>query len=66
MKAQNSMEEINFTPDKDLTELKNSVENVKIEIGKIIVGQENIIDILISAILADGHVLIEGVPGKHC
>ncbi len=63
MKAQNSMEEINFTPDKDLTELKNSVENVKIEIGKIIVGQENIIDILISAILADGHVLIEGVPG---
>jgi MoxR-like ATPase len=57
------MEKTNFEPRTDLTELKNSIENVKVEIGKIIVGQGHIIDMLIAAVLADGHVLIEGVPG---
>jgi len=57
------MEETNFTPRTDLLELKNSVEKVRAEIKKIIVGQEKIIDMMIAAVLADGHVLIEGVPG---
>jgi MoxR-like ATPase len=57
------MEETNFTPRTDLTELNSSVDRVKAEIRKIIVGQEQIVDMLIAAILADGHVLIEGVPG---
>src|SRR5690606_28618047 len=35
----------------------------KEEIGKVIVGQEQMIELLLAAILADGHVLIEGVPG---
>jgi MoxR-like ATPase len=39
------------------------VENLKSEIGKVIVGQEHMVDLLLAAILADGHVLIEGVPG---
>ncbi len=63
MKEQNNMEETKFTPRADLTELKNSIENVKGEIGKIVVGQEQTIELLIAAVLADGHVLIEGVPG---
>ena len=33
------------------------------EIGKVIVGQQEAVDLLLTAILADGHVLIEGVPG---
>ncbi|MGB8191204.1 MAG: MoxR family ATPase, partial [Chitinophagaceae bacterium] len=33
------------------------------EIGKVIVGQEQMIKLLLAALLADGHVLIEGVPG---
>lgn len=57
------MEETNFTPRTDLTELKESVDRVRTEVKKIIVGQENIIDLMIAAVLADGHVLIEGVPG---
>lgn len=57
------MEELNFAPRTDLLELKNSVEKVRAEIKKIIVGQEKIIDMMIAAVLADGHVLIEGVPG---
>lgn len=40
-----------------------AVEKIKSEIAKVIVGQEEMIELLIAAILADGHVLIEGVPG---
>ena len=47
----------------DLSPLKASVEQVRAEIGKIIVGQAAMIDQLLAALLADGHVLIEGVPG---
>lgn len=57
------MEETNFTPRTDLTELKESVDRVRTEVKKIIVGQENVIDLMIAAVLADGHILIEGVPG---
>lgn len=47
----------------DLRSLKASVEQVRAEIGKIIVGQAAMVDQLLAALLADGHVLIEGVPG---
>src|SRR5688572_6197097 len=47
----------------DLTALNASISKIREEIGKIIVGQEKMIDLLITAIVADGHVLIEGVPG---
>ena len=57
------MEETNFNPRTDLTELKDSVDRVRAEVKKIIVGQDKTIDMMIAAVLADGHVLIEGVPG---
>lgn len=47
----------------DLTDLTQSVEKIKEEIAKVIVGQHNMVDLLIAAVLANGHVLIEGVPG---
>lgn len=47
----------------DLSDLKQTVEKLKEEIGKIIVGQEKMVELLLVAILADGHVLLEGVPG---
>jgi MoxR-like ATPase len=47
----------------DLTELKTAVDAIRAEIGKVIVGQHQTIDLLLTALLADGHVLIEGVPG---
>jgi len=55
--------DVNFDNRVDLEKLKNAVAHIKLELGKIIVGQENFIDLLIVALLADGHVLIEGVPG---
>lgn len=47
----------------DLSALEQAVEALKNEIGKVVVGQETMIELLLVAILADGHVLIEGVPG---
>lgn len=57
------MEEQLFQNRIDLNDLQQAVSNIKQEINKIIVGQEDMIELLIAAILADGHVLIEGVPG---
>ena len=47
----------------DMTDLRNNLERVKAEIGKVIIGQENMIEHLLAALLSNGHVLIEGVPG---
>jgi MoxR-like ATPase len=47
----------------DLSTLQQSVHTLKTEIGKVIVGQEQMVELLLAAVLADGHVLIEGVPG---
>lgn len=47
----------------DMAELRTSLEKVKSEIAKVIVGQESMIDHLLAALLSNGHVLIEGVPG---
>lgn len=54
---------MNFESRIDLQELNDAITAIKVEIGKIIVGQQQTIELLLTAILADGHVLIEGVPG---
>ncbi len=57
------MEEQTFENRIDLSALQASVDKIRDEVGKVIVGQDQMITLLITAILADGHVLIEGVPG---
>lgn len=47
----------------NLNELAQHVAQVKQEIEKYVKGQHQLIDLLVIALLADGHVLIEGVPG---
>ncbi|PWS32457.1 AAA family ATPase [Pedobacter paludis] len=47
----------------DLTQLSTAVEQIRQTLGKIIVGQKDVIDLLIAGLLADGHLLLEGVPG---
>ena len=46
-----------------LEELNHSAFRIRTEINKVIVGQEKILDLLLTAVIANGHVLIEGVPG---
>lgn len=57
------MEEQIFQQRTDLTALNEAVLSIRNEIKKIIVGQDAMVRLIITALLADGHVLIEGVPG---
>jgi len=36
---------------------------IKKEVSKVVVGQDRVVDAIIKAILCDGHILLEGVPG---
>ena len=47
----------------DLSGLEQGVAAIKAEISKVIVGREKMIDLILTAVLADGHILLEGVPG---
>jgi MoxR-like ATPase len=57
------MEENYFQQRTDLTSLSRSLFDIRAEIGKVIVGQHRMVDLLLIGILSDGHILIEGVPG---
>ncbi|GIZ16472.1 AAA family ATPase [Capnocytophaga catalasegens] len=57
------MDTIQFTSRIDLSELQQQTEKVRAELKKVIVGQEKMIDYLLVALLSNGHVLLEGVPG---
>src|SRR3954453_24041551 len=57
------MEEQLFEQRLDLSELSTSAFALQREIKKIIVGQDEMVCLILAALLADGHVLIEGVPG---
>ena len=47
----------------DLTQLSEAILNIRTSIGKIVVGQQKMVDLIIAGLLSDGHILIEGVPG---
>lgn len=47
----------------DLKELQTAVTAIKAELGKWIVGQHQMVELLVVALLSNGHVLLEGVPG---
>ena len=47
----------------NVEELNHAAFKIRNEIGKVIVGQERVLDHLLTALLANGHVLLEGVPG---
>jgi MoxR-like ATPase len=47
----------------ELTRLSEAVNTMRQTIGLVIVGQHNMVDLLIAGLLSDGHLLIEGVPG---
>ncbi|MDB5222277.1 MAG: magnesium chelatase [Chitinophagaceae bacterium] len=57
------MEENLFQQRIDLTQLSKAVTDIRSEIGRVIVGQYKMVDLLMIGLLCDGHLLIEGVPG---
>ncbi len=65
MRNQNSYQK--STKNKEFDQLvkqyQKQFSDIREELGKIIVGQQEIVDALIGALLCNGHVLVEGVPG---
>ena len=61
--AEKMLDTMDFKNRIDLTELQQTVEKLKDELAKVIVGQQEFIELLIVSLLSNGHVLIEGVPG---
>ncbi len=57
------MDDIIFEQRTDLSQLNEAVFAITNEIKKVIVGQEEMVRLIVAAVLADGHVLIEGAPG---
>lgn len=60
---ENVEENIRFESRLDLNELRQTMDAVRKELQKVIVGQDKLVDFLLVALLANGHVLLEGVPG---
>jgi MoxR-like ATPase len=47
----------------EIAELAPAIERVRAEVGKVLVGQTYMVDRLLIALIADGHILVEGLPG---
>jgi MoxR-like ATPase len=60
---ENLVEENIFEQRIDISTLNNAVIDIRNEIGKVIVGQHQMVDLLLIGLLCDGHILIEGLPG---
>ncbi|MFZ1528089.1 MAG: MoxR family ATPase [Ferruginibacter sp.] len=57
------MEENIFNQSSPVTALNVRLVEIRNEISKVIVGQHRVVDLLITGLLCDGHILLEGVPG---
>ena len=47
----------------DLNSVKTLADNIRAEIGKAIIGQQDTVDLMLAALFSGGHILLEGVPG---
>ena len=52
-----------MSPEENIARFRDVYDSLRSEIGKVIVGQEDIVDGTLNALFANGHVLLEGVPG---
>ncbi len=47
----------------NVNEVKSLAESIRREIGKAVIGQDDSVDLLLTALFARGHILLEGPPG---
>ena len=47
----------------DLPFFTTRIERLRAEVGKVMVGQQDVVDGVLTCLVADGHALLEGVPG---
>ncbi|MCP3931321.1 MAG: MoxR family ATPase [Bacteroidetes bacterium] len=63
LEKRNSPEDNWYKSRLDLAKVQDAVSKIKKEIGKVIVGQDRLLDLLLAGLFSGGHVLLEGVPG---
>lgn len=54
---------INFNNRIDISPFTQKLNDIQAEANKVLIGQSELIELMIIAIVCDGHVLLEGVPG---
>jgi len=54
---------VDYSQDTRIAEYATRIRAIKSEIGKVIIGQEEMINLMICTLLSKGHILLEGVPG---
>jgi MoxR-like ATPase len=47
----------------EFRDIRDLTETIRSEIGKAVVGQDDVIDLMLTSLLVNGHILLEGVPG---
>lgn len=47
----------------DLTALNSQINSLRQQAHSVVIGQEDVLELMLTGIVADGHVLLEGVPG---
>jgi MoxR-like ATPase len=57
------MEDIIFQESSPVKELNQKLNDIRAEIGKVIIGQQAVVDLMLIGLFSDGHILLEGVPG---
>jgi MoxR-like ATPase len=57
------MESLSFENRIDIQQINDAINKIKQEIGQVVVGQEKSVELMLAAILSNGHILLEGVPG---
>ena len=57
------MEEHLFEQKGEIAALNEVLDKIRAEIGKVIIGQQAMVDLMLTGLLCDGHILVEGVPG---
>jgi MoxR-like ATPase len=61
--ADSALKDFNTSNHIDVQPLTDAIERIRTEIGKVIVGQEKSLDMMLAGLLVGGHVLLEGYPG---
>ena len=47
----------------EVRDIRGLTEAIRNEVGKAVVGQDDVIDLMLTSLLVNGHILLEGVPG---
>ena len=57
------MDTFSLEPQTDMSRIGDAMERIRTEIARVVVGQDEVVELMLCALLAEGHILLEGLPG---